>query len=354
MVRRLVAENYVPALVSLSYLVSRNHLAGGEYYRATRPAALASAKWGWETSVCTQMATSVDDPLGPLSFIDIFGKVATPDIIVVRPIREWRQHWTDQAHANGQLVIADLDDNVWDHENYDALQAENPDNLEDWFWNVDAVLVSTKWLAAKVRQRHTAPVLLAPNCYDPFGLARESHPGRNIGTRLWTGARMQGDLVLYDQLFMPLLRELGLMWIHVGAVDEHRFVNRGWPESRIIERPSCNIPQLSTALGDLNIGAICISDHPFNDAKTETHAVELASMGVPLVAATTHPIYKDTPGRVDPTADAVRDRVRSLLFDDIWRAESERAVTWARAISVRSENKHMESLLQVVRLLVSA
>lgn len=342
-------------MTSLAYLLSRAPLFGGEYYRALRPAGLAARDFGWQTAACSFMGTTENDDGGRLSFQTLNGMVIIPEIIIIRPVKEWRQHWTDQAHANGQFVIADLDDDLWSHENYDELNATDPDTFNEWFWNVDAVLVSTRPLAKRLREMgHKAPVVVAPNCYDPFGLNATPHPGNLIGTRLWMSGRMEPDLILYDQLILPLLEELDLHFLHVGAGgDFGRFTDRGWPEERLIERRSVPIPLFPNACEDLSIGTICMSDHPYNAVKTETHAVELAAQGIPLVAASNHPLYRNIPGRVDIDKDAVTDRVKALLDPYYWLKESDRARKWARAISQKSEAKHMEALLKVVNGLLA-
>jgi len=329
---------------------------GGEYYRATRPGILANWKFGWQATACVQMGTPEDNDGGPLAFISPNQTVVTPEIIIVRPVREWRQHWTDQAHENGQLVVADLDDDYWQHENYDELAVTQPDNYNEWFFNVDAVLTSTRHLRNRVVEMgHQAPVLVAPNCYDPFGMNGSPRPSNVIGTRLWLSGRMEADLEMYDQLILPLLEEFDLRFMHVGADQVlGRFTDRDWPLERLIERHSVPIPLLAEALNGLSIGTICMSDHPFNDARTETHAVELASMGVPIVAASNHKLYRNIPGRVEPTKDAVRERIQRLLDEPYyWLKESERARKWARSISQQSEQRHMASLLQVVNLLTN-
>ena len=345
-----------PDVPSLAYLCARNPLYGGEYYRGVRPGALANWKWKWQTAVCTQMATAEDDEGGKLSFITPNQTVVTPEIIIVRPIQEWAQHWTDQAHANGQFVVADLDDDLWSHENYDKLQEESPDNYNEWFPYVDAVMVSTRYLAKRVRDfGYKAPVFVAPNCYDPFGMNASPRPGDIIGTRLWISGRMEPDLVLYDTLIQPLLEEFNLRFMHVGASAEMgRFIDRGWDEERLIERISTPIPMLAQVLDGISIGTICMADVPYNVAKTETHAVELASMGVPLVAASNHKLYRNIPGRVDIDKDAVHDRVEALLMDPYyWLKESDRARKWARGISVKSEEQHLGALLSMVNRLLS-
>lgn len=344
--------------LTVAYLLARQPLLGGEWYRATRPAALANRKFGWGTAACTKMATREDNPGGPLSFVTPDDMVVTPDLIVIRPIAEWRQHWTDQAHANGQLVIADIDDDVWVHEDRygnSSVPEHESDHYDEWFWNVDAVLTSTPYLAKRIRAMgHKAKVIVAPNCYSPFELDASPVPARVIGTRLWLSGRMDGDLVLYDELVRPLLEELDLVFLHVGAEDGHRFTDRGWDPNRLEQRAAVPIPMLAQALAGLAIGSICMSDHPYNTAKTETHAVELASMGVPLVAASRHSLYIGrVPGCVEPTPQAVRERVRNLLNPVYWRSESAIAKTWARRVALTNETQHLNALTRLVAVLYS-
>lgn len=341
-----------PNVPSVAYLCARHPLMGGEYYRATRPGALANWKWNWQTAACTHMATENDG--GKLSFITPHKTVVTPEIIIVRPVREWTQEWTDQAHANGQFVVADLDDDVWSHDNWG--DHEDADGYVEWFFNTDAVMVSTRYLAKRVREEgYKSPVYVAPNCYDPFGITGSPRPSDIIGTRLWMSGRMEADLVLYDTLIQPLLEEFNLRFLHVGADEKvGRFTQRGWDEERLIERHSVPMNMMAQALEGLSIGTICMSDAPYNAAKTETHAVELASIGIPLIAASNHPLYKNIPGRVEPEKDAVHDRLEELITDPYyWLKESDRTRKWARMISRKSEERHLGALLSMVNRLLS-
>lgn len=339
---------------TIAYLCCRNVLMGGDYYRATRAAALLNRNYGWGTAVGQLMATFIDDDDGPLSLVTPEGIVVTPDIFVMRPVAEWRQHWIDQAHANNQLIVADLDDDVWAHPIWDSPEVPPEDYYAEWFPGVDAVLASTRYLAKRIKENgFDGPVYVAPNLYDPFGLNANPVPGHIIGTRLWISGRMEADLVLYDELVRPLLEELDLTFLHVGAADTHRFTDRGWDPKRLIERGTVSIPEFPRALEGLSIGMICMSDHPFNLAKTETHAAELAAMGVPLVAASRHTLYKHVPGRVDPTPEAVRDRVKALLNPIFWRSESAKARAWARGLAVTNEMEHLAAVTRMVEELSS-
>jgi hypothetical protein len=337
----------------IAYLCCRAPLYGGEWYRATRPAALLNRNFGWGSAVCDRMAT--EGETGPLSFVTPNEMVVTPNIIVLRPIREWTQAWTDRAHANGQLVIADLDDDYWAHQDWEGETRPNDDGYDDWFWNVDAVLVSTKYLKKRIIDMgHKSPVVVASNCYSPYELDANPHPSHTIGTRLWLSGRMEGDLVMYDELVKPLLEEYDLSFHHVGAEDGHRFSDRGWDPGRLIEVGAVPVPLLPQALEGVSMGMICMSEHPYNLAKTETHAVELASMGIPLVAASKHALYRNIPGLVDSSPAGVGRRVEALLNPIYWRAESESARAWARRLSAKNEIQYLGALTNLLDVLRSS
>lgn len=343
--------------MSVGWLCGRHPLLGGEYYRALRPAALTSRKYDWHTACASWMGTPEGQEGGPLHLITQNQHVICPKVIIVRPIKEWSVQWTEQAHRNGQAIIADIDDDVWAHEDWREGGRPNDDHFDDWFWQVDAVLTSTSTLARKIRRLgHKAPVYVAPNCYDPVGLAGEPKPGKTIGTRLWLSGRMSKDLELYRSLFMPLVSDLDLKWAHLGREQRtgdvgeaahgiETFAQLGCPGDRLIELPSQTVPDMAKTLAErVSIGAIAMADDPYNEAKTETHAMELASVGLPLVAATNHELYLNIPGRVPPYGPTVRARVAELLDPVIWQRESEKARAWAQERAITLESAYLETI----------
>jgi hypothetical protein len=382
---RLVAEDDVrvgqarkePApivdMLKVAWAVTRHPLYGGEYYRATRPAALASRDFGWHTAVIEKIG-SVEGSIKVAGQAYGAEHVIEPDVWIFRPMgrEEEGSNWhlvdiVERIHAAGQLVIADLDDDIWAHEDWSEDREGTDDRFEEWCWKVDGWLVSTPWMKARVEdiaRRRGVPeqkVLVAPNCYDPFGLGKDSNPipGRRMGTRLWLSGRMSGDLDIYRECFAPLLEALDLTWVHIGretnvvegpGVHARNFVDDcAMPRHRVLELGACPLPEMGKLLGaSMSIGAIAMADHAFNVAKTETHAVELASAGLPLVAATSLEIYEKVPGQVYPNPKSVRQRVKRLLEPEAWAWESNRARDWARKTSVRSEATHMRALQSLV------
>ena len=349
---------------TVAWLTGRHPWYGGEYYRAYRPALLLAHRMGWHTAVCR--GASIPRRRGRPVVLTTWGTESpvSPDVMVIRPVPEWDQDYTDIAHAAGQIVLADLDDDVWSHEQFGAAHPDH--SYEAWIAGVDGFLVSTEALAEAVRRHVRCPVWLAPNCYDPYGLGRaDPRPGRVIGTRLWISGRQTGDLDLYDQMFLPLLERYDLTWLHIGADEQPTadslqpsrpltFPGRGWPEKRCLAEPSYPLPEIWRPLSRLSIGAICMSEAAYNVAKTETHAVELASAGVPLVAVSDHDLYHDVPGRVPlGRAEVVSDRVECLLRPNFWRRESARGRVWATAVARRSEASYLASLKMILRQLAS-
>lgn len=364
-------------MLSIGYMIAKEPYQGGEFYRALRPAMLSSRDFGWETALC--MNIGVADGSTKVGGISYGGgsHVIEPDVWIVRPIGRQIEGYesfsslVDEMHAAGQVVIADLDDDIWAHEDWTddtRPTGDQDDYYEEWCWKVDGWLVSTPYMKERVeaiaaRRGVAKPrVLVAPNCYDPIGIGKDSHPigGRRLGTRLWLSGRMLPDLDIYRECFGPLLNELDLTFTHIGrehGIEEgpgqhaRNFIDDcGFPAKRVLELPSTTIPQLGAILGQtISIAAIAIADHPFNRAKTETHAVEVASAGLPMVAATSLEIYADVPGRVYPNPKAVSDRVKHLLDLEVWKWESDKARTWARRVSVRSERAHLVALQTLVK-----
>jgi hypothetical protein len=363
-----------PPPLTVSWMLNRHPLLGGDYYRAYRAAALASSRFGWVTSVADRMIASTGiegAPEGKLGFVtpnrmmgmpDENARVFFPDVIVLRPVEKWTREFTDAAHEAGQVIIADVDDDLWRHEDLldTGVELKNFSTYEEWFPYVDYVLCSTRYLADYVRSfDYPAPVVYAPNCFDPTTLNAEPKPSRRLGTRLWLSGRQDGDVEMYDNFVYPLLDKLDLSFTHIGAEPDGEAIpgqkarrSFGWDTPRLIERPSMTIPEMGAEFARFSIGAIMMTpDNLYNASKTDTHAVELASAGLPLVAASAHDLYKNIPGRVALTADAVERRVRELLDPETWYIESKRAKTWARQRSVTCETAYLAALLQAVNAL---
>jgi hypothetical protein len=347
----------------VSFMLNRHPLVGGDYYRAYRAAALASNRFGWRTSLANRMVTKEDEPEGRLGFItpapDEMAKVFFSDVLVIRPVANWRLSNVEQMHANGQKIIADVDDDPWGHEdlsNPDLTPIE--DYYTEWLSHADAWLCSTKYLCRRLREHgcRADRVYYAPNLYDPTAMNADPKPGRRLGTRLWLGGRQDGDVAMYDELVFPLLDRLDCSFTHIGAMDDLEIAkvgqklrrSFGWDTPRLIERPSVTIPEMPAELSRISIGTICMSDNEFNRAKTETHAAELALAGLPLVAASPHELYRNIPGVVALTPTAVERRVKDLIDPEVWHIESKRAKSWARSLAVKHESTYLEALLQAV------
>lgn len=350
-------------MLTVAWLISRPPLLGGEFLRATVPARLACDAHGWATAVCDRMGS--DDHDGPLVFLTPGPepRYVLPDVIIVRPIREWRPEYTEQARRAGQVVIADLDDDVWAHEDWTPETRPNDDHYDDWFWGVDGCLASTSVIAHRVRsgvgaRTFAGPVVVAPNCFESDLLAAGgvTRPGtRRVGTRLWLSGRQSADLQLYSEM-APVLAKLGYTMVHVGADERpdasgrpRSFRSWGFEAEAVEEHPSTAEPFLGKVLSTCSAGLICVGDAPYNRAKTLTHPLELALIGLPLILASDLPIYRHVPGLVAPRPDAVAERLRALEDPAIWRREQARVVEWARYRVEVDRRRYLSALWSLVR-----
>ena len=360
-----------PLIVAWLIDPKRGPWMGGEYYRALRPAALLAREYRFHTCVATtanllEGETGVwVEPLGP-SF-----NLVRPDILVIRPL-DFSQSMemdgkpfsfadlVDEAQAAGQMIIADLDDDLWAHEDWTPDSRPDDDRYETWCWKSDAWLVSTDRLKYRVetiadmKDIPARSVFVAPNCYDFHGVGAAHEPrwSRTIGNRLFLKGRQSGDLAMYRSLVYPLLEELDLRFVHVGAAPGEPVL---FSTHRLVEKAPVIMPQLAQACSDIAVGVICQAPVDYNAAKTETNAFELASMGIPLVAATSHDLYRDIPGAMLPAARAIRERIKHLVEDrDAWEMESARARAWARDLAPKRERQYLDAFLSMANLLVSA
>ena len=344
--------------IKIGYLTAADPWLGGEYYRAVRPAALANHHLGFHAAVSQQAGVEEGDDAWKLVLQD--GRRFRPDIIIVRPIKELTPGFIEQAHAAGQPVILDLDDDIWSHEDRpemggSGLLTTADTDYEAAFPLGDAVIVSTPALVSVCRQHTKAPIFVLPNCYDAYGprhYGPTPKPGtRRIGTRMWVWGRRSVDLDLYDRVILPLLEELDLVFVHVGATKKSNLLLRGWPVRRVESHPSMPAPLMGEVLGTVSVGVICLGAHPFNVAKTVTHAVELAAIGLPLLIVDPTGHYEGVPGVVTPPMTAA-DQMAQLLGDPMyWHAQQQAAQEWSDDIAFRSERDHLAGLQEVVAAL---
>lgn len=349
--------------LQVAWVLTRDPFMGGEFYRGFRAAALASKHFGWHTLIGRNLASADEQPDGRIWCLTPENppKAAmAPDVLIVRPVANLDPDLVRQAQRAGQAVIADIDDNVWRHQDYlgrTRSERDETDRYDEWFPLVDAVLASTPQLARFIRDdlKHPAPVFVAPNCFDVLSLSEASScvPGRVLADRLWLSGRMDADLEMYDEVLPKLLDDLDCVFMHVGAEPGHRFPDRlGWqdvPDWRIIERPTLPIPMFPAAFVGASVGVFFVSEHGFNEAKTLTHAVELAAM-MPIVVASDLTIYQGkVPGLCRPEYPYVRDAVERLISPSAWHEERERCLRWATSHAKWAEDRYLRGIYNAIK-----
>lgn len=370
--------------IKVAWLCARNPFQGGEYYRATRPAALSSAKFGWHTAVAFQVGDVPDNPRVHVQTPNGFSM--DPDVLILRPIGKASEEssWSmeslvEKAQKAGQYVIADLDDDIWAHEDWPEDDRPNDDHYEDWCWKVDAFLVSTEHLKRTVQRhakvecaklgREQVHVYVAPNCFDPFGMSQGSGPvpGSRFGTRAWLHGRMTPDLEMYRELVGSFLQAPNSgSWVHIGADEKSdptkpgagshgisSFAELGFPRERLLEIPSTDLRMLGRVLKvAISVGVFCVAEHPYNEAKTLTQPFELAAAGLPLMAISGLELYREVPGWTAPYSSTILKRIDTLYSDEAWLRESKAAQEWAADLAKRSERDYLGTIRGVVTKLM--
>ena len=354
---------------SVGWVCARSPFLGGEFLRATRPAALVANRLGWHTGVARKMAVEAGEE-GVVLLHDN-GDRFRPEVVILRPIASHPEDGEHQdvaayiasAHDAGQKVVADLDDDVWSHEDRPDRGGkgfERPDHYDSddgWLRLCDAWIASTKPLQTIMQQHLPGPVYMLPNCYDSFGIGNygaKPQPGRRVGTRLWIHGRQLSDLEMYDELVQPLLDKHDLTFVHLGAGEAGRsFRDRGWASSRLEEHPSMPAPLMGEVLGTMSIGVICLGDADYNAAKTLTHPAELGGVGLPMIVASATDFYRSVPGRVDPKPEAVEERLISLLDPGNWKRAAEQSKRWAMHLGEAAEGDYLWGFRQMIGRLTS-
>jgi hypothetical protein len=340
--------------LKVGWLASRNPMLGGEYLRAVRPAALVNRKYNWHTAVSRELGCE-GKYRSPLMLVQPNAPVFAPDLLIIRPIGNFLPDYIEQGKRAGQVMLADLDDDVWGHELAVEMGGKGfgNDRYDDWFPVTHGVVASTETLGDICRQHHPGPVFVLPNCYDSFGpsqLGPAPRPGRRVGTRLFLKGRQQIDLDMYTDLVLPLLDELDLTFVHLGAYEGSDFPTlRGWDTPRLEEHPIMEAHRMAEVLGTISIGIICVGKHRYNDAKTLTHPAELAAVGLPMIIATPTDHYKGVPGVVEPTVEAVRARIVALQNPRYWEAESLRARHWVMKLAAKAEREYLSGILEIAK-----
>jgi len=280
--------------------------------------------------------------------------VYSPDVLFVHRLMHKGLHeHVKLARAAGQKVISDLDDWYWglDPSNQ-AFFASHPkyNDREDRYSYKstlsasDLLIVSTEYLADRVRSWVRCPIVVVENTVDVARFTPAVQTDSDVPLVGWVGstAHRSGDLETMRGILGPLRRGNEIRLQHSGHHDSMPLFAEAvgvTPEGVEVLLPlasHADYPSLLT----MEVGIVPLRVTPFNQSKSYIKGLEYAAAGVPFVAQSidAYDQLRNQYG-IGITAQRPADWLKALrrLRDPALRAElavSNRELVCKRDISV--------------------
>lgn len=219
-----------------------------------------------------------------LSNLVVGQRIADPQVKIY-----WQAWAARRTSGYGPKLVADLDDDLLrvdpSNPNYDTYS--RPDVRETILTGIalaDRVTVSTEPLAVVVRE-YADQVFVVPNSV-PSWLAGHQRPRRDRLTVGWAGS----DTHAMDWAGSPLMIGNDAEFHMIGGNAE--WMRQGWPALDF--RHTEWVPGVESYLHaiDFDVCVIPLADHVFNESKSGIKAMEMAALGIPVVASNV-PAYRD-------------------------------------------------------------
>lgn len=256
-----------------------------------------------------------------------------------------------EDHPNVK-VVAEIDDSIGEVPLSSHLPWKNHHMwAAEHLYRSDAVICSTEYLASSIKPIiGDKPVYVAPNCINKDTWNPKLHDRVNDRFRIGYvgGASHDEDLRIAYRGLKPILDtqdDFELVIRYGGFKPE-------WLEDHPLidfKRVDCHISAYPQMLADLflDVGIAPLRDSEFNRCKSNIKFLEMASIGVPLIASNVEP-YNNTKGDItlvenDPKkfADAVLYRLQSTTTV---KADREKARKKLRRNMMRNYNLKHETV----------
>lgn len=320
---------------------------GAGWVRVFQPAHRLAMN-GHESVVGTQVGATDGGWLIPLNHRHE-ALMPQPELMV---IQRWMNHESPdrirEARATGQVVLQDVDDWFWgldpaNRAHRTTSKKRNPYyNREHYRAAVsasDAAVVSTAFLAKRIRERFGCRTILVRNAVDLASFATQPVSDRDdelvIG---WTGALAwrSGDLETLAPWFDGWLAATGSTFVHHGTFPDDTdtaasragvAVDRAGPTRGIL--PPWEYP---VNVAGFDIGIVPLAPIDFNAAKSWIKGLEYAAAGIPFIAARTDEYAALGAGRLASDPDEWLAHLEDLRDPQV------RAEEAARGLKVAAEH----------------
>jgi glycosyltransferase involved in cell wall biosynthesis len=286
-------EKLNPKAIKVLYL--RSDSAGCAWYRGIQPSAIINGLHG---DILNQVVSNHIHPsdykLSPESKWDmvVHQRQYLPEIFrAAQVLRE----------MTGAKQIYEVDDDFFhiDSSNpvYPIFTNEVQDNIRKFVAAMDGIIVSTEPLK-KVYGAINSNIIVVPNAVSPFFVKdiyktkKDYNNDRiNIG---WTGSNCHvRDIAVLQSVIDDILKmHTNVHFVLGGWTECPQFKNI--PEDRITRLPwTSDMGEYFKNLSTIDIGICPLEESVFNDSKSNLKYIELASLGIPVVASSVYP-YANT------------------------------------------------------------
>lgn len=297
------------------------------WYRIELPLAEYNRRGGnaeWSTEMPLWVPTDADVVIGQ--------RVALPEATSV---------WQQLCHLGRSLMVLELDDDLWNipPSNTKAHKVFTPQLLENLRRNIEAsdvVTVTTEVLAERVSPWNRN-VVVVPNRV-PAWLLEHQRPRRDEFTVGWAGSPShEMDWMDVGPQIGRFLKRNPDVGVHLMGASFKSMLS--WDRSRVrLDRWIDSLPDYYRAL-DFDVALAPLLPHVFNRGKSAIRLVEMAALGIPVVASNNGP-YEDASlhgvrGFLVNTDHEWGSYLRQLAQDDDLRTEMGRnARQWAAGHTV--------------------
>lgn len=246
------------------------------------------------------------------------------------------EYLIDLLHARGHRVLVGIDDDYWHtapwHPRGPHLGSLAA--LEALLAAADGLVVTTEPIREVVR-RVNPDVAVVPNAVDLAVMPppRLAHQGRatRVGWSGWIGHR--GDTAILEAPLRALFAaDARLTFVVAGEVPVWAAAEPRVERDGRLMPPLVHYRRLARLV--LEVFAIPLVEHPWNEARSLLKAIETAALGIPMIVSDIGP-YRAVPDdaalKVPNTAEAWRAAIERMVGDPSLRAAlAGRALAWAR------------------------
>lgn len=203
-----------------------------------------------------------------------------------------------EARANGQVIINDIDDWYWGLSPSNGAWAgshpknnpiENVNHYKKVLSASTLVTVSTPYLAERISQWVSRPIVLIPNFVETakFPIRTQTDGVPTVGWVGSTGHRSR-DLEILKGVIEPLVRSGEIRLHHSGHLGHAKTFASGVgvPDELVSTLPMA-APSEYQNLFQFDIGLVPLSSTPFNQAKSAIKGLEYSSAAIPFIATDT-------------------------------------------------------------------